>query len=166
MNQNNASVEALDQVLPSTDGKLFKADLLNAISRADKIVITEHSNKNDYSDPDVGVIYHGPEIKYGQAELSEEQRAEFSSVISGLSDETQDAFAACICAPHHSIQFYVDGKLSDKIEVCFMCGKIEWQGNTRTPPWSIYSGLSQVVKNVGLSPGRDWRKLAKPNRNK
>ena len=165
-NQTNASIEAEGQVVASDDGKLFKADLLSVISRADRIIITEHSNKNDYSDPDAGVVYQGPVIKYGQVELNDKQKADFSSVIISLSNETQDAFAACIFDPHHTIQFYSGGKLSDTMEVCFQCGQVEWKGNTRTPPWSIYSGLSRVVKSVGLSPERDWRKLAIPRRNK
>jgi hypothetical protein len=146
--------------------ELYKADLINAINSADKIIITEHSNEYDYSNPDEEKMYEGSIIQYGKVELNAKQKANFSAIISGLSNQTQDAFAACIFDPHHSILFYSNGKLTSTMDICFMCGQVEWQGSSGTPPWSIYSGLSQVVESVGLSPERDWRKLAKPHRNK
>jgi hypothetical protein len=166
INQSNTAVETDDQVSTINDGKLFKADLLDAINRADKIIITEHSNENDYYDPDAKMQYQGPFAQYGKVELSVKQKADFSAIISGLSNDTQDTFSACIFDPHHSIQFHSSGKLSSTMEICFMCDQVEWKGSPNIPPGSIYSGLSQFVVNVGLSPERDWRKLVKAHKNK
>ena len=160
--------DALNQsdISPSGEGAVFKADLLSAIAQADKIVITEHSNRNDYYDPEDSKPYQGPIVEYGHVQLTAKYKADFAAIISALEDNTQDAFAACVFDPHHSVLFYAGGKLSSTMEICFECGQVEWSGSTKTPPWSIYSGLSLVVKNVGLSPDRDWRKLARAERNK
>lgn len=50
-------------------------------------------------------MFERPIIQYGKVELNAKQKANFSAIISDLSNETQDAFAACIFDPHHSILF-------------------------------------------------------------
>ena len=80
---------ALNQsdITPSGQGALFKANLLSAIERADKIVITEHSNQNDYFDYEDPKPYQGPVVEYGQVELTAKQRADFAAIISALSND-------------------------------------------------------------------------------
>jgi hypothetical protein len=145
------------------DGAKYRDALSALISRADVIVVTEHSFELDLYDMDANKSLIPTDIVYGTRAMSPAQKSGFGSAIGKLDPKTQDAFPACIFEPHHTFRFYLKKKLISTLEVCFKCGQVEWDGiNSRVaPPWSLYFGLAQAVKSVGFQPERDWTALAK-----
>ncbi len=100
------------------------------------------------------------EKSYKRVKLSKQQKDGFASSIRALDPTTQDAFPACIIEAHHRIEFFVNDKLIDAMEVCFACGQVEWRGSKQTPPWALYSGLESFISSIGMQAKRDWIALA------
>lgn len=96
-------------------------------------------------------------ILYGSSEMDSRQKVFFRSTIQSLDPRTQDAFAACIFEPHHTIRFYASGELLSTMEICFQCSQVQWDMEAQTvPPWALYPGLAKVVGNAGFKAERDW----------
>ena len=142
-------------------GREYRDDLSGMIRRSDRIVVTEHSYQYDAYDMDAGKSLIPDEIVYGARELNQQQKEFFLSTVDRLDPKTQDAFPACIFEPHHTVQFYLDGKLSSTMEICFQCGQVEWDATKASPPWSLYSGLATFIDGIGFKAERDWHTLAK-----
>lgn len=143
------------------EGRQYRQELTELIRKSDRIVVTEHSYEYDAYDMDAGKSLIDDEIVYGTRELDAAQKAFFLSTIEALDPKTQDAIAACIFEPHHTIEFYAAGKLASTMDICFQCGQVEWDKTRASPPWALYSGLAAVVEHIGFSPDRDWATLAK-----
>jgi hypothetical protein len=142
---------------PSSSG--YADDLIDAIQSADRIVVSEHTDRNDVHSEEEEATYK--EVTFATRELSPAQRGEFVSILKGLAPEIQDAFPACVFNPHHTIRFYRGGKLKSAVEICFGCGQVEWDGTGKTPPWALYAGLNQFVSSIGLRTKADWHAAAK-----
>ncbi|WP_374356392.1 hypothetical protein [Chitinimonas sp.] len=147
-------------VQSDSSGKQYLADLGNLIGKADRIVLVEHSSSYDLFQIQKGEQIPLEEIAYRRIQLTAQQKDRFQSMIMALPPETQNAFPACIIEAHHRIEFYQAGKKIDSMEVCFVCGQVEWGGTKATPPWALYGGLEGFVASVGLQPKREWASLA------
>lgn len=150
-----AEVQADDR-----DGREYITELSDAIQRADRIVVTEHSSQFDAYDVTSGKSLVPEEIVYGTRQLSSQQKALFLSTVEQLDPKTQDAFPACIFESHHTVMFYAGGKLESTMDICFQCGQVKWSATRTTPPWSLYSGLAAFIEGIGFQPERDWAALA------
>jgi len=138
----------------------FKAKLLAAITRADRIVVTEHSLASDLRDPKTYRPLSEDEIIYGSRELDDKERLSFAAIVSDLIEEPKDNPSLCIFAPHHTVRFFSRGENYAVMNICFGCGQITWgEGPVFNPRWLI-PGLSVLVKQIGFEPKRDWRSLA------
>jgi hypothetical protein len=136
-------------------GARYKSDLLAAIRAADQIVVTEHSDRAEYSAIH-GNINDYKELTYQVVKVDASAKQKFLGFVSEMDEKTQDAFPACIAEPHHRIDFYTQGKLQSKMEICFTCGQIEWAGASNAPPWAIYSTMEKFITSLGLHPKLDW----------
>lgn len=134
---------------------MYKQDLLNMIQAADKITVTEHSDLVDYLPIHQSTDGY-KERTYAVVELDANAALHFLEIISELDEKTQDAFPGCVPEPHHRIEFYAKGKKLSTMDVCLTCGQIDWKGETHTPPESVYQGMSNFVKSLGLHPKMDW----------
>ena len=143
------------------DGQAYLGALAEIIQRSDRISVTEHSYEYDAYDTEAGRSLIPDEVVYGTRELDASQEGLFLSTIQALDPKTQDAFAACIFEPHHTVRFYTAGKLTSTMKICFECGQVEWDATKTTPPWSLPSGLATFINGIGFSPDRDWAALAK-----
>jgi len=141
-------------------GRQYLDDLATLVRRADRIVVVEHSSPMDGDNDYARGLLERNEFVYGTRSLSPSQRRWFASTIEGLDARTQDVFPACIAEVHHTLLFYLRDKQISRLDVCFECGQVLWQGSRADPPWSIYPGLALVIDEVGLHPKRDWKKLA------
>jgi hypothetical protein len=139
-----------------SSGKLYKKDLINAISEADRIVISEHSDSGDFHDSEKDEMGQELSYVYRQVQLDAKLKAAFLALTQGLDETTQGAFAACVFEPHHTIKFYSGSRLKSTMVICFACGQVEWDGSSRTPPWSLYSGLEAIVGSAGFTPKQNW----------
>jgi hypothetical protein len=159
----SSPADALTQFTQGIDrnGRVYLGALAETIQRSDRISVTEHSYQYDAYHTEAGKSLIPNEIVYGTRELDASRKAIFLSTVNALDPKTQDAFAACIFEPHHTVRFYTAGKLTSTMEICFECGQVEWDGTKATPPWSLPSGLATFIKDIGFSPDRDWAILAK-----
>lgn len=141
-------------------GLAYRDELAGLIRRSDRIVVTEHSYLYDAYDAQAGKSLIPEEVVYGSLPLSQSQKDFFLATVDGLDPELQDAFAACIYEPHHRIEFYALDKRISTMAICFKCSQVRWDATSATPPWSLYSGLGALMREVGFSPERDWAALA------
>lgn len=142
-------------------GRDYIHDLSAMIRHSDRIIVTEHSWEMDVFDPDTGKSLIPEEITYGARELTAAQKQMFLNTVENLDPKTQDAFSACVTEVHHTVSFFAHGRLVSSMGICFQCGEVVWDGTQATPPWSLYSGLESVVKQIGFEPKRNWFELAK-----
>jgi hypothetical protein len=158
----------LDARPDNGDGRLYIAELANAIRAADRIVVSEHSIAYDMVDevtqPQLPTDYQP--VIYAAYELTPRQRADFLDTVTRLAPRTQDSFTSCIFEPHHTIAFYREGEQTSAIDICFQCGDVRWNGTERANPWSLVAGLHTLVAGFGMHTerDRDWRPLAKAHR--
>lgn len=148
------------EAIADTEGQRYIQALVSAIDSADRIVVTEHSFDYDAYDVESQRSLLDQPVVYATKELSQEQVAAFRSSLSALDPATQDAFAACIFEPHHTVTFYRSGQPQSDMRICFECAQVEWEATSVAPPWSLYGGLREFVSSIGLQPDRDWRELA------
>ena len=138
---------------PRADGETsFKAELLDTISKSDRIVVTEHSIRDDVKDPP------DDDIVYGTRELNEQQKRSLAAMIEGL-QEKPNVYSLCILEPHHTIKFYSNDEPLALLDICFKCGDVQWRDAVFGPHW-LMGGLASFIKEVGFEPKRDWRVLA------
>ncbi|MES2316663.1 MAG: hypothetical protein V4631_04145 [Pseudomonadota bacterium] len=160
----SAEVQALLDAEPDNgEGRLYIAELADAIRKADRIVVTEHAYEYDGVDP---YIDGKPEPKahdifvYSSKELTSSERASFMQKVSNLAPKTESAFAACIFEPRHTVTFYQAGKQTSALRICFHCGDIKWDGSRNTQPSSLLPALGKLIASIGMKEERDWRALA------
>lgn len=142
------------------DGEQYIHDLGEAIGRADRIEVVEHSSPMDFLDSNAGERPPAKELIYRRVVLTKAQKDGFKSSIEALDPTTQDVFSACLPVEHHRIEFFDKGKLIDSMEICFQCDQVKWSGSSATPPGSLYQGLETLIVSVGMQPKRDWQSLA------
>ena len=152
--------DSAQEGIADAEGQRYIQALVSAIDSADRIVVTEHSFDYDAYDMENQRSLLDQPVVYATKELSQEQVTAFRSSISALNSATQDAFAACIFEPHHTVTFYRSGQPQSAMRICFECAQVEWGATSITPPWSLYGGLREFVSSIGLQPDRDWRALA------
>ena len=143
------------------EGRAYLDALINLIQKTDQIIVTEHSNEFDAFDAENGKSLIPGEVIYKTVNLNLQQKDSFLSKIRNLPPKTQDVFSACDFEPHHTVRFYTAGKLTSTMEICFVCGDVQWDTAPSTPPFSLLSGLGDFISGIGLSPERDWAALAK-----
>ena len=148
----------------SSEGRLYKEDILNSIKKADVIKITEHSDPIDFYDDTLEVQKKYIEKVYQTLELTGSQKENFINTIQTIDNKTQYEFPACEPEVHHTITFYKRGSLFSTMAICFECGQIEWDGTKHTPPLGIYRGMENFVNKIGFHSERDWEQLAKNNK--
>lgn len=143
------------------DGRHFLETLSGTIRRADRIVISEHSNGVDAWDSHAGKSLVPDEVVYETRELSAEDTREFLAVVEDMNPGTMAGTWLCEPDPHHTIDFYTGPDRISRMDVCFTCGWIGWDATDAETPLAIYAGLAKVVERVGLHPHADWSALAK-----
>ena len=150
------SAQGTENMALNSQSEAFIKQLATEIERADRIVVTEHSNRFDTRDPNADYV----EVIYGTRVLDAAQKDAFLQATKALDPETKNAYAGCIFVPHHSIYFYSNATLLSTLDVCFECGDIDWSIPAPPQPWAIISGLSKLVSDLGFAPERDWKALA------
>jgi hypothetical protein len=148
--------------MPTENGSgiQYKEALASLIRRSDRIVVSEHSDEFDLFDQETEKSALPEQVVYATHVMSESERQFFLATVVALDPKTQDAFPACIPEVHHTIRFFSGQELEDTMDICFQCGQVIWPSTKATPPWSLYVGLSKVIKASGLSPERDWQAAA------
>jgi hypothetical protein len=146
------------------EGRLYIKELAEAVEKSDRIVVTEHSNVDDVLDeltqPQRPKDYRP--IIFSTHELSSLERSKLLTAIRNMDATTQDAEPACIFEPHHTITFFRANRQTSAMRVCFQCGQAEWDGSSKTRPWSLVPTLGTLIAGWGMKEERDWRTLAKP----
>lgn len=155
--------ETRAEPLDSGEGQLYMNALAEAVLRADRIVVTEHSNVNDVLESDTRQPPAGSyrPLIYNTHEFTTHERADFLHAVMIIDPKTQDAFAACVFEPHHSITFFKQGRMVSTLRVCFQCGQVELDGSDKTPPWALVPVLKDMIGKIGMKDERDWHALAK-----
>ncbi len=153
--------EDWEEVSETVDGKKFKDAFLHAIQRADRIVVKEHADKPDFWDEEAEQLVGVREILYGEKTLDATQKESLLKTTQSMDDATQMMFAFCGPVWHHSIEFYSGEDLDSRMQICFECYQISWEGSRHTPPGAIYKSLTAFIETLGFSAKRDWKTLAK-----
>ena len=143
-----------------SEGAAYKRDLIKAIEKADKIVVTEHSDKYDFFDSKNYVFLEQEQLVYHTVILSQQETASFKRFVREVPGRTQYMSAACIFEPHHTIKFYKQDDLLSTLQICFKCGAQEWDGTKHAPPQEIMRGFYNLINGIGLHPEMEWRKVA------
>lgn len=137
----------------------YKQTLESAIMNADKIVIEEHSNKNDFAAV-VNNPADAPKYTYARRELSPQQKEMLLDSVRRMNPAPRTMFTNCLFVPHHSIRFYSGGQLQSVMKLCYQCGETQWNGSSEREPEALLNTLTPTVRAVGLHPYRDWVSLA------
>lgn len=143
-----------------SEGAAYKRDLIRAIEKADKIVVTEHSDKYDFFDSKNYVFLEQEQLVYHTVILSQQEAASFKRFVREVPGRTQYMRAACIFEPHHTIKFYKQDDLLSTLQICFKCGAEEWDGTKHAPPQEIMRGFYNLINGIGLHPEMEWWKVA------
>lgn len=155
---NNA---ALEKDISTAQDEEFIKSLNTLISKADRIVVTEHSNQYDLFDPESGRSLIPNDIIYRTKDLSSWQTYLLKAITMSLNSKGSGLYSFCMFQPHHTIYFYADNGLLNKLEICFECGDVVLNDvKTSSRPFLI-SVLTALIENVGFEPKRDWENLAK-----
>lgn len=150
--------------LMQTPWRSYRSDLVKAISEADKIVVSEHSNKLDFFNSKDGYPKDTPFILYGSKKLSEEHKKKFLREAKRMKIKVSSAFfSACIFNPHHTIKFFKGDSMQSTMKICFKCGQVSWdiwEEGDYEPQKHFMHVLSQTIERVGFQTDRDWMTLA------
>jgi len=150
------------QLAGNADASPYKADLLSAISKADRIIVIEHSDRFDGMDAYVEGKADPqplPIVTYHKQEMSAAQRKIFATRIDAMPARAEEAAPACTFQHRHTFQFYSGATLISTMQICFQCGQLRWDGSSYNAPRNIYSELKKMVIEMGLTPERDWDQL-------
>lgn len=146
---------------PSAPGEKFKADLIAAITHADRIVITEHA----FQPGPGGEVDLDHQKVYASKDLDKKQKPKFLASIKSMDARVADASAdsaECAFEPHHAIQFFdAAGWPRGILEVSFECGEVFWEGSHGEVPAALAKTLETLVTSVGLTPKKDWGAMEK-----
>lgn len=134
----------------------YKASLVQAITRADKIVIKEHSNQADFSEV-VSDINSAPYYKYGSTELTLAEKNGLLNNVQRMSSRAKSEYTLCAFTPHHTIELYEQGRLVSKIRVCYECSDVKWNGTTSQVPADLINALSPTIRRAGFTTNKSWK---------
>lgn len=137
-------------------GAGYQQLLLTALRQADRVVLTEHSNKYDSFDP-VTSVSNGPYQVYASHQLSDEERARLITAVAAV-DPQSSLIPMCLFSPHHAVDFYVGDQRESRLEICFTCGEMEWDAVYAWYPYQLIGVFAKLVEQSGMETGRDWRK--------
>lgn len=157
-----------DPALHNNDPEVnqFKKDLKSLIGRADRIVVTEHSNQFDFWNENMKESDIPAPITYQTIALNKKQILLLHEMADSLGGDALGAPPACIFEPHHTITFFAKGSQISAMVICFECSQIQWDGTKSQPPQMLHRALAGFIKEIGLEPNRDWRSLAQKTQNK
>lgn len=142
------------------EGLVFQRSLIAAIEGADRIIVREHSDPMDtYAGEETRPT--APEKTYAHKDLNAAEKQRFVSLIRAMSPVTQEAFPACVPEYHHTIKFIDKARRVLTMKICFGCGQVDFDGTQAAPPARIYTTLGAFVRGLGMSPERNWEKLAR-----
>jgi len=148
----------------------YQTAFANLVSRADRVVLVEHSHAYDYIYADYenwskqeGVKLNSfPEKVYRTLDLDPQQKQRLISAVEATDPKSSKGASACTFEAHHRLEFYVAGKRVNQVEVCFQCGEIEWASEIGgREPDAMVQSLAQFVNSVGYPAKRDWVKMVK-----
>lgn len=149
---------------PNLIGTPFAQGVAGMIVRSDRIVITEHS---DAFDGVSGKAPAKPVIVYAERELTGSQTGPFLEAVLSMDPSTHGAPLVGAFKARHTIYFYGKGQLLSKMDVCFECAQIRWNGGVDAPyPDAMIPTLKKMIRNFGMTTDRDWDKYALAHENK
>ncbi|MDZ4686805.1 MAG: hypothetical protein SH850_17160 [Planctomycetaceae bacterium] len=140
------------------DGRRFKAELIQHIQSANRIVVTEHANFTDFWTR-TGTL-EAKDIVYGTITLDATQKSRLLATVKAMSDGAMSGGSGCIFEPHHTIAIYNDGSLTSSVRICFLCSQIQWDGTRWIPPRDVCMQIRGFIEFLGFTPSRDWKALA------
>lgn len=144
----------------SAKDQKFIQTLNVAIRSANRIIVTEHSTQSDFHESQVGKAAAPKEIVYGTKELGSWQTFLLKSIVTNASEKGSGLYSLCMFQPHHTIYFYEDKRLLNKLAICFECGDVLLVGETTSSRPPLISMLSTFIEHIGFQPKRDWQSLA------
>lgn len=137
----------------------YQQVLLDALRSADRIVVTEHSNRYDLDDPHSNQFI-GPYFVYASHTLTQEERARLVKAVETVDPEFSLA-PMCLFSPHHAIDFYVGTRRESRMEICFSCGDLAWDAVHASYPRALLGVFERLVTESGLTPEQNWRRKAR-----
>jgi len=152
------TVVADDKVGEKT--KSFRQYLMRAIENADQIKLIEHSHKTDFLDV-VTDINTAPTYVYNEKELRVGEKVLFLEKVRKISGKRQMMQTDCLFVDHHTIEFYEQGSILNRMNICFSCSEIEWEDKQRDVSKEMFDVLKSLVQQAGMQLQREWSKLAK-----
>lgn len=141
------------------DASAYRQLLVDALRSADRIVVTEHSNRYDLDDPD-SEEFIGPYFVYASHTLSDEERVQLVKAVENVDPEFSLA-PMCLFSPHHAIEFYVGTRRESRMEICFSCGDLIWDAVYAKYPRALLGVFDSLMKESGLTPEQNWRRKAR-----
>ncbi len=139
--------------------RVFNYALVDAIERADQIVVREHSHPGDFSGVSLG-RGNTPVYIYASKDLSPGERVLFSEGVRGMSNQSSVADRGCSFVSHHTIDFYERGSLSSRMKVSYKCSEVQWNGSSGKPSKDVFKVITPLIKRAGMIPHRDWKQVA------
>ena len=154
----------------------FKQELITSIISAEKIVVTEHSDTQDWSQEDfeatatrvmrkvdgsnenIEMLENRslPVITYREIELNNYQRLKLLLLIKMFAVDTAYNYSLCLPSFHHQLQFYMADESTKFLDICFQCNQLEWNHAGVLAPSLMYSIMRSEINSLGLSAERDW----------
>lgn len=132
----------------------YRQLLVDALRSADRIEVTEHSNRFDLTEPH-GNRFIGPYFIYASHTLSDEERARLVKAVENVDPEFSLA-PMCLFSPHHAIDFYVGTRRESRMEICFSCGDLVWDAVYAEYPRALLGVFDSLMKESGLTPEQNW----------
>lgn len=148
-----------DHLQVNNNGPKFKEDLVKEISRADRIVVLQHSHPSDFAK----LITDGskpPTYSYGSRVMSSTTKADFLYRVRNLS-AYNGALSDKPFQSHHTLKFYKNGRLTSTMRAAFGTNEVRWNGSNYIPSRDIIRTVGTVIANTGYRLHRDWANLAK-----
>jgi hypothetical protein len=152
-------VPPVDQ-LGTDNARNYNLALAEAIQRADKIVVSEHSDKVDFLNTPAG-IYSPPRYVYSQQVLSAGDKMLFLDSVRSLGGAVKSTSTNCLFVAHHTIDFYEQGILKSSMKISFNCSDVAWNGSSLEASGNILDAVTPVISRVGMKVNRNWDGMAK-----
>lgn len=139
----------------------FQQQLLTALRKAGRIVLTEHSDKYDSFDR-VTSEANGPYHVYASHQLSAEERKHLIDAVAAV-DPQAGPSTLCMFSPHHAVDFYAGEQRDSRLEICFTCGDMEWDAAANASyPQELVGVFNRLAKQSGMKTDQNWvKKLEK-----
>jgi hypothetical protein len=132
--------------------------ILDAARNADSIVIIEHSDRFDPGErasmPDRGNWNSYHEKIFKTIRLPHDDLGKLSDAfpfVWSLSQLTEENL--CIFSPHHRLEFATQGGHVDTLEICFICGDLDWNSEGKHLLWPKWGeSIRAFIKSMGMNP--------------